>query len=76
MNAHASVPPTMPWRGNRRRSAPSGSAAEEEARSRIEDVDVARAVAESTRDRILGDLSLSGQRIADQSRSRLLDLLN
>ena len=48
----------------------------EEARSRIEDVDYAREVAESTKYRILTDLTLAGQRIADQSRGRLLDLLS
>jgi flagellin len=48
----------------------------EEARSRIEDVDVAKAVAESTRDRILMDMTIAGQRISDGSRSRVLDLLN
>ena len=47
----------------------------EEARSRIEDVDVARAVADSTRDRILTDLTLAGQRISDSSRGRVMDLL-
>ena len=47
----------------------------EEARSRIEDVDYAREVAESTKYRILTDLTLAGQRIADQNRGRLLDLL-
>ena len=49
---------------------------QEEARSRIEDVDVARAVAESTRDRILMDLTLAGQRMSDRSRGRVLDLLS
>ncbi|MCK5945247.1 MAG: flagellin FliC [Planctomycetes bacterium] len=47
----------------------------EEARSRIEDVDVAREVANRTRARILSDLTLAGQRIADGSRQRVLDLL-
>lgn len=48
----------------------------EAARSRIEDADYAREVANSTRNRILTDLTLSGQRIADRSRARVLDLLS
>lgn len=48
---------------------------DEAARSRIEDLDYARAVAESTRDRILTDLTVAGQRISDQRRARVLDLL-
>ena len=48
----------------------------EEARSRIEDVDYAREVAESTKNRILTDLTLAGQRISDGNRSRVLDLLS
>ena len=47
----------------------------EEARARIEDVDVAREVAESTRARILSDLTLAGQRIADGNRGRVMELL-
>lgn len=47
----------------------------EEARSRIEDVDIAQAVATSTRDRILMDLTLAGQRTSEQGRRRVLDLL-
>lgn len=48
----------------------------EEARARIEDVDVAREVATSTRNRILSELTMAGQRIADRNRSRVLDLLS
>jgi len=47
----------------------------EEARSRIEDADIAREVAESTRTRILTDLTLAGQRIADGNRGRVMELL-
>ena len=45
-------------------------------RDSIEDVDYAREVAEATKHRILTDLTLAGQRIADQNRGRLLDLLS
>ncbi|MFK7740257.1 MAG: flagellin [Planctomycetota bacterium] len=48
----------------------------EAARSRIEDVDVAREVAESTRGRILSELSLAGQRVSEQGRARIYDLLS
>ncbi len=53
------------------------SAAEsaEAARSRIEDADFARELAEQTRDRILRDLQLAGQRHANRPPQRLLDLL-
>lgn len=51
-------------------------ASAEEARSRIEDVDVAREVASATRNQILSGLQVQSQRIAEQSRSRLVDLLN
>tara|TARA_R110002072_G_scaffold241027_10_gene399722 strand:- start:3162 stop:3956 length:795 start_codon:yes stop_codon:yes gene_type:complete len=47
----------------------------EAARSRIEDVDVAKAAAESARDRILMEMSVAGQRISDEGRGRVLDLL-
>lgn len=46
----------------------------EDARSRIEDVDVAKAVAEQTRDRILVGLQVSGLR-AGRSQRHLLDLM-
>ncbi len=49
--------------------------AQEAARSRIEDVDVAQAVAEQVRDRILLGLQVSGQRQASASPRRLLDLM-
>ncbi|MBL8754023.1 MAG: hypothetical protein JNK15_12055 [Planctomycetes bacterium] len=47
----------------------------EAARSRIEDVDVAQAVAEQVRDRILLGLQVSGQRVAGSAPRRLLDLM-
>jgi flagellin len=47
----------------------------EAARSRIEDVDVAAAVAGATRDRILTDLLLGSHRVTEHSRARVFDLL-
>jgi flagellin len=47
----------------------------EAARSRLEDVDVAQAMAEQVRDRILLGLQVSGQRVAGSAPRRLLDLL-
>lgn len=47
----------------------------EEARSRIEDADVAREVADMTRDRILQGLQMSGLKITGRSNHRVLDLL-
>lgn len=47
----------------------------EAARSRIEDLDVAKAVSESTRDRLLQDLAMGGHRMAEANRGRVLDLL-
>ena len=49
----------------------AAGAAAECARSRIEDVDVAKAIAELTRDRLLFSLAISGQRHA--LRRQLLD---
>lgn len=47
----------------------------DEARSRIEDLDMARAVSEQTRDRIMGGLALKGMNMSDLNRGRILDLL-
>lgn len=48
----------------------------EEARSRIEDLDIAKAVAESTRNRILQGLTIQGLRLSDMSRSKIFNLLS
>ncbi|HEB53337.1 MAG TPA: flagellin FliC [bacterium] len=48
---------------------------QEAARSRIEDADVAREIAEVTRNRILSDLAIAGQRIQNRDRGRIMDLL-
>ena len=48
----------------------------EEARARIEDVDIAKAVSKSVRDQILSDMTVAGQRISGQGRGRALDLLS
>jgi len=47
----------------------------EEARSRIEDLDYAKAMAESTRDQILQSMNIQGQRISNASVSKLYDLM-
>ncbi|MCB9876367.1 MAG: flagellin FliC [Planctomycetes bacterium] len=53
--------------------AATGRIAADEARSRIEDADVARELAEDLRDRILARLQIAGQRIAQRQQGRLID---
>ena len=60
---------------NQQESLAAARIAADEARSRIEDLDVARAIAERTRDRILGDLALAGQREDNRNQRQILNLL-
>lgn len=57
--------------GRHARQLGAAGDAAEAARSRIEDVDVAQAVAEQTRDRILHSLQVSGQRLGNARRPSL-----
>ena len=63
--------------GSRHRSAQPGAAraAGDDDRSRIEDADLATALAERTRDRILLDLQRGGQRAVSASPRQQLDVL-